>query len=101
MYVKKTSGPRTVRLCDGRVLSLADLPSADTRWVASRKEVVVRAIIHGLIPRGEALQRYGLSDEELDSWHEAVLREGRTALKVRAHHRRKQPEVVDFRPEAD
>lgn len=72
MFVKKTNGPRTVTLADGRILSIADLPSADTRWVASRKQTVVLAVAHGLIARDEAIARYGLSDEEFDGWCAAV-----------------------------
>ena len=37
----------------------ADLPPADTRrWVASRKAVVVKAVVYGLITQAEALERY-------------------------------------------
>lgn len=82
MFLKKTSGPRTVTLSDGRVLTLADLPPANTRWVASRKAVVAEAVRHGLLSRADALDRYGLSDEELDSWISAIERHGRHALKV-------------------
>jgi hypothetical protein len=32
--------------------------------VASRKAVVVKAVIYGLIPQSEALERYALSEEE-------------------------------------
>ena len=45
MYLKKVDGPRTITLPDGRVMSRADLPPAETkRWVASRKAAVVRAV---------------------------------------------------------
>ena len=67
MFVKKTTGPRIVTLADGRILSVADLPMADTRWVASRKQTVVLAVSHGLISRDDALRRYGLSEEEFDA----------------------------------
>ena len=68
MYLKKANGPRTVTLTDGTILSHADLPPPNTyRWVASRKAVVVDAVVHRLITRKEALQRYELSEEELDS----------------------------------
>ena len=90
MFVKKTAGPRIVTLDDGSILSLADLPQADTRWVASRKQVVVLAVSHGLIARDDALERYGLSDEEFDSWCQAVSRHGKAALKVTALQRYRQ-----------
>lgn len=84
MYVKKTPGPRLVTLPDGSVLSMADLPDADTRWVASRKAVVVRAVEHGLLSRDEAITRYGLSAEEFDGWAKAVAVHGVSALRITA-----------------
>lgn len=91
MFVKKTNGPRIVTLEDGRILSIADLPLADTRWVASRKQTVVLAVSHGLISRDDALRRYGLSEEEFESWCEAVARYGKAALKVTALQKYRQP----------
>lgn len=83
MYLKRVDGPRQVTLPDGTILSRADLPPADTRrWVASRKAIVVRAVIHGLIPEAEALERYALSAEEFALWRAAVERHGEKALKV-------------------
>lgn len=93
MFVKKTSGPRIVTLQDGSILSLADLPPPDTRWVASRKQIVVQAVSHGLMTRAEALRRYGLSDEEFDSWCHAVRRHGKAALKVTALQKYRQVQV--------
>ena len=91
MYLKKVDGPRQVRLPDGSVLSRADLPPASTlRWVASRKAVVVKAVIYGLLPESEALQRYALSAEEFALWREAVERHGENALKVTAIQRYRQ-----------
>ena len=83
MYLKKTKGPRAVTLPDGSVMTRADLPSDDTRrWVASRKALVIKALAAGLIARSEAIERYDLSEEELDLWFEAVARHGVKALKV-------------------
>jgi len=83
MYLKKVDGPRQVTLPDGRVLSRADLPPAETRrWVASRKAIVVKAVQYGLITESEALQRYALSDEEFALWRAAVESHGENALKV-------------------
>lgn len=87
MFVKKSDGPRTVTLPDGSVLTIVDLPPADTRWVASRKEIVVKAVAYGLISRADALRRYGISDEEFDSWCMAIATHGRAALKVTALQR--------------
>ena len=91
MFLKKTDAPRTAILPDGRVLSLADLPPEDTRWVASRKETVVNAVLHGLIRKEEVLRRYGLSEEEFDGWTKAMQKHGRAALKVTAIQRFRQP----------
>lgn len=92
MYLKKVNGPRAVTLPDGTVMTRADLPDSDTRrWVASRKAAVVRAIAHGLIARSEALEIYGLSDEELDTWHVAVEQHGEAALKATTIQRYRQP----------
>lgn len=83
MYLKKVDGPRQVTLPNGAVLSRADLPPVETRrWVASRKAIVVKAVIHGLITESEALSRYSLSEEEFASWRAAVDTHGEKALKV-------------------
>jgi hypothetical protein len=83
MFLKRVDGPRQVTLPDGSILSRADLPPADTRrWVASRKAVVVKAVIFGLIPESEALERYALSEEEFALWRTAVERHGNDGLKV-------------------
>lgn len=83
MYLKKVDGPRQVTLPDGTILSRADLPPPDTRrWVASRKAIVVKAVLYGLIPQSEALERYALSEEEFALWREAVEKHGDKALRV-------------------
>jgi hypothetical protein len=83
MYLKKVDGPRQVTLPDGSILTRADLPPADTqRWVASRKAVVVKAVIYGLITEAEALERYALSEEEFVLWRQAVETHGEKALRV-------------------
>lgn len=91
MFLKKVDGPRQVTLPDGTVLSRADLPAADTRrWVASRKAVVVRAVVYGLIAESEAMQRYSLSEEEFALWRSAVEIHGENALKVTAIQKYRQ-----------
>lgn len=83
MYLKKVDGPRQVTLPDGSTISRADLPAADTRrWVASRKAVVVKAVLFGLISEPEALERYALSAEEFTLWRQAVETHGEKALRV-------------------
>lgn len=91
MFLKRVDGPRQVTLPDGSILSRADLPSADTRrWVASRKAIVVKAVLHGLITRSEALERYALSDEEFSLWQDAVEKHGEKALRVTTIQRCRQ-----------
>ena len=91
MYLKRVDGPRQVTLPDGSTLTRADLPKPDTkRWVASRKAVVVRAVIHGLITEAEALERYALSQEEFALWRQAVEQHGENALKVTAIQKYRQ-----------
>ena len=83
MFLKRVDGPRQVTLPDGSILTRADLPPPDIRrWVASRKAVVVKAVVHGLILLTEALERYALSEEEFALWRAAVERHGEKALKV-------------------
>jgi hypothetical protein len=92
MFLKKVDGPRAVTLPDGSVMTRADLPPADTtRWVASRKAAVVRAVLHGLISRAEALERYGLSDDEFDGWLRAIRDHGVAALRATAVQKYRQP----------
>lgn len=92
MFLKKVDGPRSVTLPDGTVMSRADLPSPSTRrWVASRKAAVVRGVLYGLIGQGEAIRKYGLSEEEFRSWVAAVAEHGEEALKATALKKYRQP----------
>ncbi|MCC5961681.1 MAG: DUF1153 domain-containing protein [Rhodobacteraceae bacterium] len=92
MYIRKVDGPRAVTLPDGTVLSLADLPPAETRrWVASRKAIVIQAVEHGLITKPAALERYDLSEEEYDLWHRAIMEHGLDGLKITALQKYRQP----------
>ena len=84
MFVRKSARPRTVMLEDGSVLTLADLPSGTERWVARRKAIVVEAIGHGLLSRDEAIERYRLTEEELDGWISSASRLGLAGLKIKA-----------------
>ena len=94
MYLKKIDGPRAVTLPDGSIMTRADLPDPKTkRWVASRKAAVVRAVHGGLMTRNDALKTYGLTDEELDSWSDAVMTHGEAALKTTSLQRYRQPKV--------
>ena len=68
---------------DGRPLTLADLPPANTRrWVARRKAEVVVAVRSGLLSLDEACDRYKLSAEEFGNWERAIDRYGLGGLRV-------------------
>mgnify|MGYP002212520554 CR=1 FL=1 len=55
------TGAGLVRLSDGSLLSAADLPPWDTtRWVASRKLAVVRAVLYQLRTQEEVLETYSI-----------------------------------------
>ncbi len=92
MYLKKVEGPRAVTLPDGQVMTVADLPPADTRrWEASRKLAVVRGVAYGLISQSDALSRYRLSREEFHEWISAVKEHGEEGLKVTLLKTYRQP----------
>jgi hypothetical protein len=68
---------------NGERLSLQDLPPPDTRrWVIRRKAEVVAAVRGGLMTRDDALVRWQLSEEELDSWGLAFERHGLAGLRT-------------------
>ncbi len=83
MYLKKGPGPRVVTLPDGSQMTRADLPPVGTtRWVARRKEAVVRGVQSGLITLEEAIERYDLSEEEFESWMTSMNAFGTNGLKT-------------------
>jgi len=85
MYIRNIHGPHTVTMPDGTTMTRSDLPSPrTTRWVASRKAAVVRAVDHGLLSAEEAIRTYSLSEEELNAWRSAVAKFGEKALKTTA-----------------
>ena len=91
MFLKKVDGPRAVALPDGTIMTRADLPPTNTRrWVASRKAAIVKGVAYGLIPLTEALKTYGLSEEEFNSWRNAIQAHGETALKATAVQKYRQ-----------
>ncbi len=77
-------GGKPVRGPDGSVLTLADLPSPDTkRWVIRRKAIVAAAVRGGLITLDMACSRYSLHPEELVSWQYYIDRYGFPALRTK------------------
>ena len=92
MFIKKGKGPLFVTLEDGRKISRADLPPADTRrWVAARKALVARAVMAGLLDLDEACGIYALSREELESWISLLKTHGDKALKSTFLQKYRQP----------
>ncbi len=78
----QSNRPRVAKLPDGQILSVADLPQVNlSRWTASRKLVVVRSVVYGLLTQREAIERYGLSEEEFTSWIKHFLEHGHNGLK--------------------
>ena len=72
-----------MRLADGSFLSVADLPPCDTtRWVASRKLVVVRAVLYQLRPQEEILETYSISEEEFRACVSCLAANGPSGLKI-------------------
>lgn len=87
------SDPRPVSVIgpDGGRLRLSDLPPANTRrWVVRRKAEVVTAVRGGLLTLEEALARYGLTEEEFDSWRGAFARHGLSGLRTTSRGERDQ-----------
>jgi hypothetical protein len=83
MYLRKGDGPHVVTLPDGSQMSQADLPPPHTtRWVARRKEAVVRGVQAGLITESEAFSRYDLSEEEFREWQAGMSAHGMDGLKT-------------------
>ena len=48
-------------------------PALDLRWTPERKQAVIEAIERGRLSVAEALARYGLSLEEVDSWRRGIV----------------------------
>ncbi len=68
---------------DGQMLTIADLPPANiSRWVTRRKAEVVAAVNGGLLSRKSACERYNLTDEEYEGWHQLFERHGSKGLRT-------------------
>ncbi|MEM7781697.1 MAG: DUF1153 domain-containing protein [Pseudomonadota bacterium] len=74
---------RSVRGPDGRALTLDDLPPRSiSRWVTRRKAEVVAAVEGGLLTVNDALDRYGLSEEEFVGWQRLYSAHGTKGLRA-------------------
>jgi hypothetical protein len=72
---------------------VSNLPASyATRWSASRKAAVVRAVHSGQLSLGTALERYRLSGNEFRSWEEHLAIEGVRGLKARELYLHRQPQ---------
>lgn len=70
-------------------MTLADLPTRETRrWVPRRKARVVAAVEGGLISEQEACDKYEISAEEFKSWKSALTAYGLKGLCVTQRTRR-------------
>lgn len=68
---------------DGTPLTLADLPSPNTkRWVIRRKAEVVSAVRGGLLSFEAACERYRITEEEFASWEKAIDQHGMQGLRA-------------------
>lgn len=71
---------------------VSNLPASyDTRWSASRKAAVVRAVHTGAISLGTALERYRLSGNEFRTWEEHLASDGVRGLRARELRMHRQP----------
>lgn len=71
-----------VKLPNGEILSVADLPDPHVWWTVRRKWIVAQAVLHGLLPYDEALRRYWMHPEELEDWIAKVRFGGKRRLKA-------------------
>lgn len=68
---------------DGSPLTIADLPSPETkRWVIRRKAEVVAAVRGGLLSLDEACDRYRLTVDEFLSWQRSIDKHGLAGLRA-------------------
>ncbi len=76
-------------------------PANTTRWIASRKAEVVKAVENGVMTIDDALERYGLSLEEFCGWQRKLERDGVPGLRIKwlqhdrdTHRRSGEPSEV-------
>jgi hypothetical protein len=68
---------------EGCPLTVANLPSPDTkRWVIRRKAEIVAAVRGGLLSLEDACNRYGLNAEEFQCWQNVMDQFGLAGLRV-------------------
>ena len=57
-------------------VSIDTLPPVDVRWVAARKAAVIRAVHNGEVTRGAVLEKYNMTEYELQLWEKGLDRFG-------------------------
>ncbi len=68
---------------NGVPISIADLPSSQTRrWIIQRKGIVVAAVRGGIISIGDACVTYSLSLNEYLSWERSIQQYGLSGLRA-------------------
>jgi len=73
----------TIRDLQGNVITVKDLPPITTvRWTANKKAIVVRAVLHKLIPLEDVLRLYCMTEQEFEFWAEGLIKYGVVGLKV-------------------
>ena len=83
MMAYPQSRPRYVIGPEGTPLTMADLPSPDTkRWIIRRKAEVVAAVRGGLLSLEEACSRYMLTVDEFLSWQSSIDQYGLAGLRT-------------------
>ena len=58
------------------------VPSANLRWVISRKAQLIAALDAGWLSLEEACSRYSLTSEEIISWRSRMMRHGMRGLRA-------------------
>ncbi|MFZ4788185.1 MAG: DUF1153 domain-containing protein [Beijerinckiaceae bacterium] len=58
------------------------VPSANLRWVISRKAQLIAALDAGWLSLEEACSRYSLTAEEIISWRSRMMRHGLRGLRA-------------------
>lgn len=82
LHREKNAHPNYVVGPNGDIITLADLPSAQTtRWVIRRKAEVVFAVHGGLLSLDDACARYQLTAEEFFAWQRAIEQHGLLGLR--------------------
>lgn len=83
MTVPLRPRPKHVIGPDGSPLTMADLPTPDTkRWVIRRKAEVIAAVRGGLLSLEEACGRYTLTVDEFLSWQSSIDQHGLAGLRT-------------------